>query len=101
MCRSLLARLCGLRSDEIVETSCDIANAIRFVFAGFWLALGHAISGALCCVTVIGIPFGVQHFKLAGLAIAPIGKSIVSIEVAKAASEANAKTTLVDLRTGS
>ncbi len=76
----------------------SLGNVIWFVFAGFWLALGHALSGALCCATVIGIPFGIQHFKLAGLAMAPIGKTIVSNEVANAARKANAKSTLANLR---
>jgi uncharacterized membrane protein YccF (DUF307 family) len=77
----------------------SIGNVVWFVFAGFWLALAHAASGTLCCATVIGIPFGIQHFKLAGLAIAPIGKTIVSTEVAAAAREANAASTLSELRT--
>ena len=52
------------------------------LFAGIWLALGHLVSAVLCFVTIIGIPFGVQHLKLAGLALAPIGKTIVPREVA-------------------
>ena len=76
----------------------SVSNTIWFIFAGFWLALGHALSGALCCVTIIGIPFGIQHFKLAGLAIAPIGKTIASNELAHAAREANAKSALAQLR---
>jgi uncharacterized membrane protein YccF (DUF307 family) len=63
---------------------------IWFVLAGFWLALGHAFWGIFLCVTVIGIPFAVQHFKLASLAIAPVGKTIVSKHVAAAARRAAA-----------
>lgn len=54
-----------------------IGNVIWFVFAGFWLALGHLGSAVLCFITVIGIPFAIQHVKLALIAIAPIGKTIV------------------------
>ena len=54
-----------------------IGYAIRFIFAGFWLALGHLISAMICFVMIIGIPFGVQHIKLAGIAVAPIGKTII------------------------
>lgn len=54
-----------------------IGNIIWFIFAGFWLALGHLLSALLCFMTIIGIPFGLQHLKLAGIAIAPIGKTIV------------------------
>lgn len=55
-----------------------IGNIIWFVFAGMWLAIGHILAAIACFVTLIGIPFGIQHLKLAGIAIAPIGKTIVS-----------------------
>jgi uncharacterized membrane protein YccF (DUF307 family) len=54
-----------------------IGNVLWFVFAGLWLAIGHLISAVLCFVTIIGIPFGIQHMKLAEIALAPIGKTIV------------------------
>ena len=54
-----------------------IGNVLWFVFAGLWLAIGHLISAVLCFVTIIGIPFGLQHVKLAEIALAPIGKTIV------------------------
>ena len=59
-----------------------IGNVIWFVFGGFWLALGHLVSALLCFVTIIGIPFGLQHLKLATLTLAPIGKTIVSKKTA-------------------
>lgn len=68
-----------------------IGNIIWFIFAGVWLAIGHVLSAALCFITIIGIPFGIQHLKLAGIALAPIGKTIVSKEVAAAARRANAE----------
>jgi uncharacterized membrane protein YccF (DUF307 family) len=52
-------------------------NILWFVFAGIWLGIGHVVTAAGCFVTIIGIPFGIQHLKLAGLALAPIGKTIV------------------------
>lgn len=55
-----------------------IGNIIWFVFAGFWLAIGHIISALACFIIIIGIPFGLQHLKLAGIAIAPIGKTVVT-----------------------
>lgn len=55
-----------------------IGNILWFIFAGAWLAIGHIISALACFVTIIGIPFGIQHLKLAGLALAPIGKTIVT-----------------------
>lgn len=54
-----------------------VGNVIWFLFAGIWLAIGHLVSALACFVTIIGIPFGLQHLKLAGLAMAPIGKAVV------------------------
>ena len=68
-----------------------VGNIIWFIFAGLWLAIGHVASAIACFVTIIGIPFGIQHLKLAGIALAPIGKTIVTKEVAAAARAANAK----------
>lgn len=55
-----------------------IGNVIWFIFAGVWLAIGHVGSALACFVTIIGIPFGIQHLKLALLTLAPIGKTIVN-----------------------
>ena len=68
-----------------------LGNIVWFVLAGVWLAIGHVISAVVCFFTIIGIPFGIQHLKLAGIALAPVGKTIVSKEVAAAAREANAR----------
>jgi uncharacterized membrane protein YccF (DUF307 family) len=55
-----------------------VGNLIWFLFAGAWLAIGHFLTAIACFVTVIGIPFGLQHLKLAALTLAPVGKTIVS-----------------------
>ena len=55
-----------------------VLNVVWVLFAGWWLALHHLILGAVQCVTVVGIPFGLQHFKLAGLSLAPVGTEVVS-----------------------
>ena len=55
-------------------------NVIWFILAGWWLAIGHLISALACFITIIGIPLGLQHLKLAELAVFPIGKTIVSTE---------------------
>jgi uncharacterized membrane protein YccF (DUF307 family) len=68
------------------------------VFAGFWLAIGHSVWGVLCCVTILGIPFGLQHFKLAGLALFPVGKTVVMKEVAQAARYGNARAAVAGYR---
>lgn len=75
-----------------------LGNIIWFVVAGWWLAIGHVISALFCFVTLIGIPFGLQHLKLAGIALAPIGKTIVSREVAEAARQANARASVAERR---
>ena len=62
-----------------------LGNVIWFIFAGVWLAIGHLLSALLCFITIIGIPFGYQHLKLAGLALMPIGKTIVDKDTAAAA----------------
>ncbi len=56
-----------------------LGNIIWLVLAGWWLALGHLITAIFLAVTIIGIPFAWAHLKLAGLALWPIGKDIVSI----------------------
>lgn len=60
-----------------------IGNVIWFIVAGLWLALGHLASALCCFVTIIGIPFGVQHIKLALIALAPVGKTIVPKNAAR------------------
>ncbi len=54
-----------------------LGNVIWFIFFGIWLAIGHLFAGLFLCCTIIGIPFGIQHFKLAFVALAPIGQTVV------------------------
>jgi uncharacterized membrane protein YccF (DUF307 family) len=54
-----------------------VLNIVWFLFAGWYIALAHVAVGVAQCVTIIGIPFGFQHFKLALIALAPVGKSVV------------------------
>lgn len=62
-----------------------IGNVIWFLIAGIWLAIGHLFFAFLLALTIIGIPFAWQHLKLAGMALAPIGKTVVDKDVANAA----------------
>jgi uncharacterized membrane protein YccF (DUF307 family) len=57
-----------------------IGNVIWFVLAGLWMALAHLFTGALLCLTIIGIPLGLGNFKLIPVALAPLGKDIVSAD---------------------
>jgi uncharacterized membrane protein YccF (DUF307 family) len=55
-----------------------VGNVIWFLVAGIWLAIGHAVTGVLLCLTVIGVPLGVANFKLIPVSLAPLGKEIVT-----------------------
>ncbi len=60
-----------------------IGNALWFLFAGLWIALSHLATAFCLALTLIGIPFAVQHVKLAKLALFPIGKTVVPVDVAR------------------
>ncbi|MBS1230862.1 MAG: hypothetical protein H6R17_4139 [Proteobacteria bacterium] len=75
-----------------------LGNIVWFVLAGVWLAIGHMLSAAACFVTIIGIPFAIQHFKLALIALAPIGKTIVDKNLAAAVRGEQAQDALSKLR---
>ena len=61
-----------------------IGNVIWLLLAGIWLSIANLILGALFSITIIGIPFGVQCFKLAKASLMPIGKQVVDIDVKEA-----------------
>ena len=56
-----------------------LGNVVWVVLAGWWIALGHLVSGVALCITIIGIPFGIANFKLIPVALMPLGKEIVDI----------------------
>lgn len=56
----------------------SLGNVVWLILCGWWLAIGHLLSAVLCFITIIGIPFGFQHLKLAKISLAPVGKTIVS-----------------------
>jgi uncharacterized membrane protein YccF (DUF307 family) len=66
-----------------------LGNIIWFFVAGIWLALGHVTAALANFATIIGIPFGVQHLKLAMISLAPIGLTIVTKEEAAVARRRN------------
>jgi uncharacterized membrane protein YccF (DUF307 family) len=55
-----------------------IGNILWFILSGVWLAIGHAVTGVLLCLTIIGIPLGLANFKLIPVSLFPLGKDIVS-----------------------
>jgi uncharacterized membrane protein YccF (DUF307 family) len=60
-----------------------IGNILWFVLAGWWLALGHLITGVLMCLTIIGIPLGLANFKLIPVSLTPFGRDIIDIDQAR------------------
>ncbi|MBI9052992.1 MAG: YccF domain-containing protein [Bacteroidales bacterium] len=54
-----------------------IFNIIWIFIGGIWIALSHLVFGVILYITIIGIPFGNQHFKLASLALTPFGRDII------------------------
>ena len=56
-----------------------IANVIWLLISGIPMAFAHILAGLILCVTIIGIPFGKQHFKLASLALTPFGSRVVTL----------------------
>ena len=56
-----------------------LATVIWLVFFGIWLAIENAIFGLIWCITIVGIPFGKQFFKIARLSLMPFGAQIVDI----------------------
>jgi uncharacterized membrane protein YccF (DUF307 family) len=53
-----------------------LLNIVWLIFGGFIVVIGYLLGSLILCITIIGIPFGVQCFKLAGLAIAPFGREV-------------------------
>lgn len=55
-----------------------LMNIIWLLTGGLWIAATHAIFGVILCITIIGIPFGLQHFKLTAIALSPFGRDIIN-----------------------
>jgi uncharacterized membrane protein YccF (DUF307 family) len=54
-----------------------LLNILWLIFGGLELALGNAITGLILCITIVGIPFGLQFFKIAKVALTPFGAEVV------------------------
>ena len=62
-----------------------LGNVIWFFLGGVWMALAHLVVGLLLCITIIGIPFGIQAFKLIPVVLMPFGADVVSDRAGRAA----------------
>jgi uncharacterized membrane protein YccF (DUF307 family) len=57
-----------------------LGNVVWVILAGWWLAIGHIVTGVAMCLTIIGIPLGIASFKLVPISLVPLGKEIVPID---------------------
>lgn len=63
-----------------------ILNIIWLVLCGFWMAVGYAVAGIICCLLIVTIPFGLASFRIANYALWPFGRNVVDRPGAGAAS---------------
>ena len=61
-----------------------IGNVLWLILCGWWLALGHLLTGIAECLTIIGIPLGLANFKLIPVSLLPLGREIMSVDEARA-----------------
>jgi len=64
-----------------------IGNILWLILAGWWLAIGHLVTGILLCITIIGIPLGLANFKLIPVTFTPLGREIVDADSLHASAE--------------
>ena len=60
-----------------------IGNVLWLILCGWWLALGHLVTGVAQCLTIIGIPLGLANFKLIPVSLLPLGREIMSVDQAR------------------
>ncbi|MCE9980801.1 YccF domain-containing protein [Leclercia adecarboxylata] len=77
--------------NALMNTGGTLLNILWLIFFGWWLCLMHIVAGIAQCITIIGIPVGIANFKIAAIALWPVGRRVVPVEVASAAREANAR----------
>ena len=77
-----------------------VFNVLWLVTFGLALCLSYLALGIVYCLTIIGIPFGLQCFKLAGISLWPVGRRVVSIELADVARRQAAEATFARRRAG-
>ena len=68
-----------IRRREDAGAASTIGNVLWFVLCGWWLAIGHLITGIAMCITIIGIPLGLANFKMIPISFTPLGREIVPV----------------------
>lgn len=77
--------------NSVLNAGGTVLNIVWLVLFGWWLCLSHITVGITQCISIIGIPVGIANFKIAAIALWPVGRRVVPVEVARAAREANAR----------
>ncbi len=77
--------------NALMNTGGTLLNILWLIFFGWWLCVMHIVAGIAQCITIIGIPVGIANLKIAAIALWPVGRRVVPVEVARAAREANAR----------
>jgi uncharacterized membrane protein YccF (DUF307 family) len=76
LCLWPFGRTFEVKKGELPGCLYTLLNFIWLLIAGLWISLVHLIFGLLLMITIIGIPWGMQHFKLAGFALSPFGRKV-------------------------
>jgi uncharacterized membrane protein YccF (DUF307 family) len=79
------------KSNTLLTAGSSLLNIVWLVLFGWWLCLSHIVAGIAQCITIIGIPVGIANFKIAAIALWPVGRRVVSVEVAQQARIENAR----------
>ncbi|MFY2735566.1 YccF domain-containing protein [Pseudocitrobacter faecalis] len=77
--------------NSVLNAGGTVLNIVWLVLFGWCLCLTHITVGITQCISIIGIPVGIANFKIAAIALWPVGRRVVPVEVARAAREANAR----------
>lgn len=80
----------------VENTLGSVLNILWFILFGWWLCLCHVLAGISQCLTIIGIPVGLTHFKLAAIALFPVGQRVVTKELAQLARQQAAEKQFYD-----
>ncbi|MDU6410817.1 MAG: YccF domain-containing protein [Yersiniaceae bacterium] len=79
------------RRNPLLSGGGTLLNIVWFVLFGWWLCLSHIATGIVQCLSIIGIPVGIANFKIAAIALWPVGRRVVPVEVAQQARVNNAR----------
>ena len=79
------------KSNALLSAGGSLLNVFWLIFFGWWLCLSHIAAGITQCISIIGIPVGIANFKIAAIALWPVGRRVVSVEMAQQARSENAR----------